>query len=181
MKTVTLYDGGDQRKKNRDNNIVDAAGLEQAARTYASDGTWAIDISQKGWQDRLNAILRAEEDPAKGGKGGIDRIMIFDHGWPGNQEFGNENLTPESESWRTISNAIKPHGHIVFMGCEVSAQDVDMLSGEDVDGKAYVDSFYVASGRRRPIIHAYNAKIRHAEDKLHLSATQGAEYSTPWQ
>lgn len=77
--------------------------------------------------------------------------------------------------------SIKPHGHIVFTGCAVAAEDIKLDTWEDIDGKAYVDSFYIASGRRRPTIHAYNETITHAENKLHLSTTHGAEHSTPSQ
>lgn len=45
IKTVTLYDGKDPRKKTpEDRDMMEAAGLEQVERTYASNGDWAIDI-----------------------------------------------------------------------------------------------------------------------------------------
>lgn len=67
--------------------------------------------------------------------------------------------------------------HVV--GCDVAVQEDDVITGEYVDGKEYVDSFYLASGQKRPVIHAYDGKVRHAEDKLQHSTTSGQEHTTP--
>ena len=63
--------------------MADAYALQQAAGTYASDGTWMINIANPDWREQLASIKKAEESNGRY----IDRIMIFDHGALQNRSF----------------------------------------------------------------------------------------------
>ncbi|OYW70735.1 MAG: hypothetical protein B7Z37_29840 [Verrucomicrobia bacterium 12-59-8] len=169
-KTVCLYDGQEIRTKGDGDYEADAAALRQAAATYASNGSWMIDISNPNWQHQLEQIRDAEERNG----GGIDRIMIFDHGDSSGQEFGSTRLDPYSTEWQTITSCIRTGGHIVLTGCNVATHD------KDGNGREYLYQLYRNSnGKRRPKIDAYDGKVRHRENKLQHSVTPGEEHTIP--
>jgi hypothetical protein len=198
-KTVCLYDGSETRKKDGQSYEADAYALQRAAQAYASDGTWVIDISQPGWEDKLRAIQRATEgegktsDPTKG----IDRIMIFDHAGAASHEFGSSldiatkqrkpnHLEPNSPAWKVITSSIRPKGDIVLTGCETAKQawnDWNPLTNEKgrylaYDGEKYLhDMFYASNATRSPTIHAYDGFVRHRTDRFKPSLTAGRQHS----
>lgn len=67
-----------------------------------------------------------------------------------------------------------PGGDIVLMGCEAAKKDA---SG---NGPGYLYELYRNSnGKRRPKIHAYDGRVRHRENKLQHSVTEGEEHTIP--
>jgi hypothetical protein len=182
-RTICLYDDKEDRKKTND-DVADATSLKIAAGTYASDGSWMIDISDPKWREQLKAIQRNEESSGRS----IDRIMIFDHGGSAGQEFGGQRskLDPNSKDWKIISSSVRPRGDIVLVGCEVAKTDWDYTlphpQGQNrkmmTDGAAYVRDLYVgADSGRTPTIHAYDEKVRHREGRFQHSLTAGREHS----
>ncbi len=181
-KTVCLYDGSEAR---RGKNDATALSLQRAAREYASKSEWMIDISQPGWQAKLQDIQKKLEgegtanDPHKG----IDRIMFFDHASSGHHEFGSTSLMPHSPEWKTITSCIKPQGDIVLAGCETAKTAWDRRGGgkkimPDHNGPNYLkDLYYSADTSRGPTIHAYDENVRHRTYLGRLSLTAGRQHS----
>ncbi len=194
-KTVCLYDGSDETNKLvSGKNVADAAAFLQAAQEYASNSEWVINISLRGWEERLKSIQRnlegqgPKQDPSKG----IDRIMIFDHGSSGSQEFGSTSdpetgkraknkLTPGSSAWKTITSCIKPGGDIVLMGCETGKEAWDETGPvkkrmSDDDGPMFLDAlYYAADASRAPTIHAYDVNVRLRTHRQRPCVTAGRQ------
>ncbi len=181
--TVCFYDSKEDRKSD-DGITADAVALRQAAATYASNDAWMIDIADPNWREKLQAIKDAEESKGQY----IDRIMIFDHGGSGNQEFGNQrtHLDPNSKDWKLISSSVRPRGHIVLIGCEVAKTDWDYTQPQPegqtrrmmTDGADYVRDLYIgADSGRTPTIHAYDKHVKLREGRLMHAVTEGEEYS----
>ncbi len=190
--TVCLYDGGETRKKCGGNSCVaDAYALQQAAGTYASDGTWMINIANPDWREQLASIKKAEESNGRY----IDRIMIFDHGNTAKQEFSarskdgkttGKDLAPGSPDWQLITSSVRPRGDVVLAGCSVADQDWNdwnpVLNQKGrylaTDGEEYLNELYrSASAERAPTIHAYDKNVRHRTYKGQHSVTVGRQHS----
>jgi len=111
LDTVAIYHGDD---KGNEDDLAGGGEFEQAADDYDH----AIDADSP---DHAAQQMQALRDSGVV----IDEIHIFDHGVPGEQELGDENLFV-GESWRKI---VKDCEEVFLHGCNV---------GETLMGSIYI-------------------------------------------
>jgi RHS repeat-associated protein len=107
--SVVIYD------TEHDTLLYPLGALSHSKMSRSGDGVAIGAGSLKEAAEKLKDLPKA---------GQIDELYIVDHGQPGNQTFGSDNLTQYTifynSSWQEIASTVKENGTIHLMGCNVA-------------------------------------------------------------
>jgi hypothetical protein len=151
--TIVLYDGADvggEPVPGDDGWLVDhgtGIGHKNFAEWMVGNNKHlAVDISQDNWEAQYAmAITKANQG------GGVNALMIVDHGWPGMMQFGIGELDPRGSLWTRITRMLPESVRSVTLcGCDVAVGQL---------GTSYLRDLSQYSQRPGLTIHGFTGQF----------------------